>query len=183
VVSFDYHALSRDRVARRVVEPYGLFFLGVHWYLVGRDRDRGALRNFRLNRITAPEVNRKQPQTADYEIPETFHLREHACSRQAWELGDGDALEALIEFRGETGAAAAVARLGEPIDGESGACRCFCVRRLDAFVRWLMSFGGDAVPLSPSTLVDAYRDQVQRTLAIYEGRGHSVRHAMAREAR
>jgi predicted DNA-binding transcriptional regulator YafY len=47
VVTFDYHAMETDATARRTVEPYGVFYLGGHWYLAGRDRDRGALRNFR----------------------------------------------------------------------------------------------------------------------------------------
>jgi len=44
------------------------------------------------------------------------------------------------------------------------------VRRLDAFARWLMSFGRDAVPIAPASLVAAFEDQVQRTLALYEAR-------------
>jgi len=32
---------------------------------VGRDRDRGELRNFRLNRISGPEVNSTRAQSAD----------------------------------------------------------------------------------------------------------------------
>ena len=165
-VQFDYHAMSTDATARRTVESYGLFFLNAHWYLVGRDCDRGELRNFRLNRIANPEVNAKRAQSADYEIPATFHLREHAQSRQAWELGDGDAIEAIVEFRNETGAAAAAARLGVPVSGATGRRR-FHVRRVDAFVRWLLSFGGDAVPIGPPPLVAAFADLIHRTLALY----------------
>ncbi|HET7564716.1 MAG TPA: WYL domain-containing protein [Gemmatimonadaceae bacterium] len=169
IVHFDYRAMQTDETERRTVEPYGLFFLHTHWYLVGRDRDRGELRNFRLNRISSPEVNSKRAQSADYEIPTTFHLREHARSRQAWELGDDAAIEAVVEFRNATGAAAAAARLGARVPGASGRRR-FDVRRLDAFARWLMSFGGDAVPIAPLSLVAAFEDQVQRTLALYDAR-------------
>jgi hypothetical protein len=41
------------------------------------------------------------------------------------------------------------------------------VRRAEAFVRWLLSFGGAAVPVSPASIVEAYADQIARTLAIY----------------
>jgi proteasome accessory factor B len=167
-VSFDYHAMSTGQIERREVEPYGLFFVGSHWYLAARDRAREELRNFRLNRISGVKVNSAKPATPDYDIPAAFHLREHARSREAWELGDGDALEAVVEFRVPSGAAAAAARLGEPVEGREDR-RLFRPRRLDVFARWLLSLQGDAVPLVPEELVQLYRQQIRDTLAIYEG--------------
>ncbi|HEY9478671.1 MAG TPA: WYL domain-containing protein [Gemmatimonadaceae bacterium] len=167
LASFDYHAMSTGQTERRDVEPYGLFFVGSHWYLAARDCARGELRNFRLNRISGVRVESARPATADYEIPADFHLREHARSREAWELGDGAASEAVVELRVPSGAAAAAARLGEPVDGSENR-RLFRPRRLDVFARWLLSLQGDVVPLLPEELVHAYRDQIRNTLAIYE---------------
>jgi predicted DNA-binding transcriptional regulator YafY len=167
-VSFDYRAMSTGQNERRKVEPYGLFFIGAHWYFAGRDRTRGELRNFRLNRMAAVTVNSAKPATADYTIPADFNLREHARSREAWELGDGTALEAVVEFRVHSGAAEAAARLGEPVEGFAER-RVFRPRRLDVFARWLLSLQGDVVPLSPPELVEAYRLQIRDTLAIYTG--------------
>jgi hypothetical protein len=113
-------------------------------------------------------VNSAKPATPDYEIPADFHLREHARSREAWELGDGEALEAVVEFRVPSGAAAAAARLGDPVEGGENR-RAFRPRRLDVFARWLLSLQGDAVPLAPEELVQVYRQQIRDTLAIYEG--------------
>ncbi len=166
-VHFDYHAMSTGQTERRDVEPYGLFFVGSHWYLAARDRARGELRNFRLNRMSGVKVNAAKPATPDYEIPDDFHLREHARSREAWELGDGETFEVVVEFRVLSGAAAAAARLGEPVDG-FGNRRVFRPRRLDVFARWLLSLQGDAAPVSPEELVQAYRQQIRDTLAIYE---------------
>ncbi|HEY9425549.1 MAG TPA: WYL domain-containing protein [Gemmatimonadaceae bacterium] len=166
-VSFDYHAMSTGQTERREAEPYGLFFIGSHWYLAARDRARGELRNFRLNRMSGVKVNAAKPATPDYEIPSDFHLREHARSREAWELGDGEALEAVVEFRVPSGAAAAAARLGEPVEGYENRS-VFRPRRLDVFARWLLSLQGDAVPVAPEELVQAYRQQIRDTLAIYE---------------
>jgi proteasome accessory factor B len=164
-VSFDYHAMSTGQTERRDVEPYGLFFVGSHWYLAARDRARGELRNFRLNRISDVKVNSAKPGTADYSVPDEFRLREHARSREAWELGDGDEIEAVVEFRVPTGAAAAAARLGAAVGHRNR--RVFLPRRLDVFARWLLSLQGDAVPLAPEELVQAYRRQVRDTLAVY----------------
>src|SRR5690349_1902389 len=75
VVVFHYYSMERDERSRRTVEPYGLFFVSSHWYLAGRDVGQDALRNFRLSRISAVEVNRKKSQTPDYEVPADFSLR------------------------------------------------------------------------------------------------------------
>ena len=107
--------------------------------------------------------------TADYEIPTDFSLRQHAQSRQAWEIGDGDRFEAVVEFTGETGAVTAAAALGAPHES-SASLRRFQVRRADSFARWLLSFAGDATPVSPAALVSEYASLVEHTRAVY-GRG------------
>jgi predicted DNA-binding transcriptional regulator YafY len=166
--SFDYHSMGTDQTARRTVEPFGLFFLNQHWYLAARPEGEETVKNYRLSRIGGAEENPKRPGTPDYEIPATFRLREHARSRQAWELGDGDAMEATVELRRWEGAALAAARLGEPVPDRPDRRR-FLLRRRDAFARWLLSFGGDLVPVAPPELVDEYRELARRTLAVYEG--------------
>jgi hypothetical protein len=75
----------------------------------------------------------------------------------------------VVEFRVPSGAAAAAARLGEPVAGSENH-RVFRPRRLDVFARWLLSLQGDAVPLAPEELVQLYRRQIRDTLAIYEAK-------------
>ena len=166
VATFDYHTIERDAHARRTVEPCGLFFLGTHWYLAARDRDRQELRNFRLSRISAVSVNPRTSQSPDYAIDTAFDLRAHARSREAWEIGDGDAVAAEVELVARTGATAAASELGKPVVGSSSR-RAFEVRRMDTFARWLLSFGGDMRPLSPPDLVAEYQRQARATHALY----------------
>ena len=154
-VTFHYESAGADPLIKRTVEPYGLFFLNGHWYLVGRDATKNGLRNFRVSRMSGVLGNRAKPGSADYEIPATFSLREHARSRQAWEIGDGDAFEAVVEFRGDTGAAMAAAALGKP-DPDSSSSRRFHVRRTDSFARWLLTFADEARPVTPAALVEEY---------------------------
>jgi proteasome accessory factor B len=162
-VTFRYHTMSSDATGRREAEPFGLFFLNGHWYLAARAPGDDLVKNFRLNRMADVEVNKAKPGTPDYEIPATFRIRDHAGSRQAWELGAGDAIEAVVAaVRG--GAAAAALRLGEEVSGHPDRRR-FRIRRTDAFARWLLSFGGDLIPLSPREVVDAYRGLVRETLS------------------
>lgn len=167
-VTFGYFSMERGEQSSRVVEPYGLFFTSSHWYLAGRDVERNALRNFRLSRVSNVVVNTKKSQSSDYDIPREFSLRDHAQSREPWEIGDGDATAAVVEFIATTGATLAALALGTPVDGSS-IRRRFEVRRQDAFARWLLSFGGDARPLEPPALVAEYERVARATLARYGG--------------
>ncbi len=166
-VTFDYRAMDRDAVSERAAEPYGLVFLGGHWYLIGRDTDRDAVRQYRVSRMSNIRVNSAKAATPDFDIPAGFDLATHARSRQSWELGDGDAVEAIVEFRAITGVAMAAAALGRAVPGDASR-RAFLVRRLDAFVRWLLSFAGDARPVSPPELVGQFRRVVAETRAVYD---------------
>jgi proteasome accessory factor B len=170
IVRFTYHAMSTDETSRREVEPYGLVFLGSHWYLVARDRKRGEMRHFRLSRMRDVKVNRTRPQSPDYEIPAGFRLAEHAHSREAWSLGDELPTEVVVEFQGDTGAVRAAAELGDPVPGEPDRRR-FQVRRADAFARWLLAFGGDAIPVEPPDMVERFQALASETLTVYETDG------------
>ena len=166
VVTFDYHSMERDERSRREVEPYGLFFVSAHWYLAGRDVGQDALRNFRLSRVSRVDVNTKKSQTPDYELPADFSLREHAKAREPWEIGDGSATAAIVEFVATTGATCAALELGRPVEGNTNR-RQFDVRRLDAFARWVLSFGGDARPIDPPELRAECERVASETLARY----------------
>ena len=166
-VTFEYRAMASDGAGQRTVEPLGLFFLNQSWYLAARAPGETTVKNYRLSRVSEVEVNAKNPKTHDYEIPVSFDLRAHARSRQAWELGAGDAITAVVRFNEMKGASAAAFKLGEEVPGGDGERR-FRVRRTDAFCRWLLSFAGDLAPTSPRELVDEYRELVRAT-----GRHHA----------
>ncbi|MEP7383316.1 MAG: WYL domain-containing protein, partial [Gemmatimonadota bacterium] len=166
--TFTYHAMSSDRTEAREVEPYGLFFVSAHWYLAGRDRERGELRNFRLSRMSKVKVNAARAQSPDYEVAPDFRLREHARSRQAWELGDAEPMSAVVAFEGSSGPTMAASRLGRAVDGEP-LHRVFEVQRPDAFVRWLLSFAGEVVPVGPDEIVVAYHQLREATSQVYAG--------------
>ena len=78
VVTFTH----RDRV--RTVEPWGLSSKRGHWYVVGFDRDRDAVRAFRADRIDG-DVEVGEPDA--FEAPADFRPDDHVESR-AWLLGD-----------------------------------------------------------------------------------------------
>ena len=169
-VAFTYQSPNDSQPAKRSVHPYGLFFVSAHWYLAAFDPARKAMRNFRLSRMSKVGVNKAKPGTPDYEIPPGFRLREHAHARRPWEFGDAAALEAQVRVVGTRGAAVAAADSGEAVSGQSDLRRFANIRQFDAFARWLLSFAGDLVPVSPPQLVDEYRKLVRATLQHYEAR-------------
>ncbi len=168
-IGFSYRTIGRgDATGSRSVEPYGLFFHHGRWYLAARDIEKGDVRNFRVSRMTDIVVNDAKRQTPDFKVPSSFRLTDHAQSREPWELGDGAVEEMMLEFRGESGASRAALKLGAPVSGLPQR-RVFQVRRRDAFVRWILSFAGEVVPVAPPSLVDEYQTMVRATLATYAG--------------
>ena len=165
-VEFDYDSMASASVTHREAAPLGLFFLSQHWYLAAAERGADAVKNFRLSRMGNLEINPQKPGKADFETPAGFRLREHARSRHAWELSDGESGEVVVRFREGTGAAAAAARLGAAVEGDPAA-RSFSVRRLDAFVRWLLPLGPAAEIVSPDAARAEYARQVAATRALY----------------
>jgi hypothetical protein len=98
-------------------------------------------------------------------VPRSFRLSVHARSREAWELGDGDAEEMVVEFTGGKGPTRAASTLGTPIRGTRR--RAFQVRRREPFARWLLSFGGDAKPVATDELLEAYRKLALESHGVY----------------
>jgi proteasome accessory factor B len=80
----------RDRV--RTVEPWGLTSKRGHWYVVGFDRDRDAVRAFRADRIDGDvEIG----EHGAFEAPAGFRPDDHVESR-AWLLGDAPAVTVRV---------------------------------------------------------------------------------------
>jgi proteasome accessory factor B len=166
-VNFSYRSMERDAEGVRTVEPYGLFFLGHHWYLAAAEPGAAQVKNFRLSRMRDVSIVSGKEKTPDFEIPTGFRLSEHARARHTWELGSGDAVDVRVRITAETGSALAARRLGEPVAGRDDL-RLFRVRRPEAFCRWLLGASGAAVPVEPSEVVDVWHSLVSRTLALYQ---------------
>lgn len=164
-VTFTYHAIGSDRTSPREVLPYGLFFLNGHWYLAAATADDPTVKNYRVSRMDSVSANEARPKAPDFDVPKGFSLREHARSRHAWELGDSDAEEVTVRFHARNGAVTAAARLGEAIQGAPPDERRFRVRRREAFVRWILSYAGEAEVLGPPAVREAWQQLARETLA------------------
>ena len=170
-VRFTYHGIHRGQDTERDVAPYGLMFQRGHWYLIGHDATRDAVRVFRAGRMEEPRINTKSPKTPDYEIPADFSLDEWR-HRDAWELGSEDevALEARVLFEFPTSLWADRNGYGvleeEMPDGSQ--VRTFEVRQVSSFLRWVLSLEGRARIAAPTSLADGLRSLAGEVLAVYE---------------
>lgn len=63
VIEFDYLASGDTVPKRRRIDPWGVVLRGGHWYVVGHDHDRGAVRAFRASRIASAVKRRKETVT------------------------------------------------------------------------------------------------------------------------
>ena len=163
-VRFRYHAMRTDTVTARTVDPYGLSFTNGRWYLLGRDHEAVALRQFRIRRMRDLSVNARAPGSPDFELPPGFSLWEHTRSRESWDLGDAEAETVRVRFRRRSGQAEAAAQVGDA-DPADPMVRAYRVRRREPFLRWILGLAGDATVVDPPEVAAAFATLVAATRA------------------
>jgi proteasome accessory factor B len=112
-VTFDY------RGERRTVEPWGLTSKRGHWYVVGYDRGREAVRSFRADRVrgdidVGPEDS--------FAAPDDFRPDDHVEDR-AWMFGDDEpvVVELLVDAGYLDGALSVLGADATVAEHENGA--------------------------------------------------------------
>jgi proteasome accessory factor BC len=85
-VCFSYPGVEPGAAAlERTVDPYSLFFMTGHWYVVGRDHLRDAVRTFRVTRIIGA-VRYLTEKTRDFYVPADYDPAAYRA-RPPWLLG------------------------------------------------------------------------------------------------
>ena len=145
-VTFRYRPVSGEEGTRHV-DAWALLFRSGAWYLVGRDRDRGEPRSFRLSRIASDLRDAGEGQSP----PEDFRAAEHLMAGP-WGLGEPQA-EARVAFSPKvswwaTAGLPKARTLGTRDDGWTEAE----VPVGEGFTSWILSFGADAEVLEPTSL-------------------------------
>lgn len=92
-VSFEYRKAGAAATEPRSVEPWALECWRGHWYLAGWDRDRAAVRVFRLSRITGRVRSRSGPFTTS--VPEHVDVRAYVATF----AGEGATATATVRLR------------------------------------------------------------------------------------
>ena len=85
-VTFEYRGESRT------VEPWGLSARRGHWYLVGHDRDRDAMRTFRADRL-GDDLTVGDPDS--FRVPEGFSP-DASLDAEPWQYGEDPPVTALL---------------------------------------------------------------------------------------
>ncbi|MBX7452998.1 YafY family transcriptional regulator [Mycolicibacterium sp. 3033] len=149
-VQFPHRPSRSEPYTTRTVEPWGVVTDRGRWYLVGHDRDRDAVRTFRLSRIGADVTPIGAPGAVVR--PREVNLREivarvvgdwpGAGQARVW-VADGRAT-ALRRQATVVGAKTLAGRLGQEITVDVGM--------FDRLAREIASYGADAVVLEPASL-------------------------------
>jgi predicted DNA-binding transcriptional regulator YafY len=160
-VRFTYNGIYRGEATSRNVAGYGLMFQHGHWYFIGHDALRAAVRVFRVGRMSDVVAAAASAGTPDYDVPATFRLEDYA-GRQAWELGEPEeaAVVARVHFRFPLSLWAERNGYGvlESRGTDGAQTRTFSVHQVNPFVRWVLAMEGEARVLSPPELCE----EVQR---------------------
>ncbi|MEZ0381979.1 helix-turn-helix transcriptional regulator [Mycobacterium sp. pW045] len=163
-VQFGHRPSPVDAYVTRTVEPWGVVTHGGRWYLVGHDRDRDAVRTFRMSRI-ADEVTPigspgsvTRPGGVDLRAIVAEAVGEAPSGLQAriW-VADGRAV-ALRRAGTVLGRQALAGRDGDIVGVDIGTH--------DRLARDIAGHGADAVVLDPPSLRD---DVVARLTASARG--------------
>ncbi|WP_280501578.1 helix-turn-helix transcriptional regulator [Nocardia farcinica] len=149
-VRFEHRGSVGEPYRMRDVEPWGVVTHRGRWYLVGHDRDRGAVRSFRLSRI-ADDVTPYGPRNA-VRKPEGVDLRE-IVARVTWHSPvTGTAVIWGADGRGRDVRRLGTVRQAEVLAGRSGVVLEVPVRSWDWIARLVTGLGPDALVLEPAQL-------------------------------
>ncbi len=147
-IRFGYRRATGEE-DQRTVDPYGLVYRTGSWYVVGHDRDRDAVRAFRLSRVTSAPADAGEGAPA----PEGFRAAEHVQTPGETERGT-----ARVAFSERVAwlALSSVPGARRLDTGEPGWVEAEVPVASDAaFVGWVAGFGPDARLVEPEGLRDA----------------------------
>jgi proteasome accessory factor B len=155
-VSFQY--LSASLIPeKREINPYGIGSKHGYWYLIGFDRDRQALRTFRLDRMADHVVS--VTKSGVFNIPDDFDVVEYLDSA-LFETTE----QAMVNIRKGKGH---VLRQGAVVissDDEFDLCEV-PYGNAERFLDVLLWHGDDVVVLSPIYLREAIIERLKKLVA------------------
>jgi proteasome accessory factor B len=163
VVTFSYRGGTRS------VDVAGIRFRGGHWYVIGRDRDKGEARTFRVDRIDGlPDVG--APGSA--ELPDDFDA-DGEFARDPWHFSPGESVEVDVAVD-PAEAGRVVTELGpdsvvERTD-DGGVVVRLVVTDVEALVSWALDLLDHAEVLRPADV----RAAVVARLESFVGSGAEV---------
>jgi proteasome accessory factor B len=162
-VRFEHRGAVNAPYLMREVEPWGVVTHHGRWYLVGHDRDRDAVRSFRLSRIGDDVTAYGPPNAVDK--PDGVDLRAIVDTVTGSAPVTGSATVWVADDRGRE-----IRRLGlitgeQTIGARHGVVVELPIRSRDWLARLITGLGPDAVVLAPEEL---RADVVARLRSVFD---------------
>ena len=142
----------------RTVEPYGLVHRNGNWYVVGRDVEKDALRNFKLARFEGPP----EMLEGSFEVPGDFDSGAYMAG-ESFEMGDAEIQTATLRFPPSLKWWAEQNLAGAPTnEADDGSAHVEVrVANPDALVSWIITLAPGIEVVHPPALRAAVIDRVQ----------------------
>jgi len=153
----------------RTLDPYSLFLIQGHWYVVGRDHARQAMRTFRVGRIQGP-VRFLTERTRDFSVPADYDPDEYRA-RPPWLIGP---ILGTATIRVGDDLAWWVKRL-EPhvkwLANDDEGCARFAFPYADeqVLLSWVVGLAGCGELLQPDNLRERLRESLATVYQAHEG--------------
>jgi proteasome accessory factor B len=159
-VTFAYRAAGRSEPQQRHLEPWGVVNRHGRWYVAGQDRDRDAVRVFRLSRIEGP-VEFSGP-AGSVTVPADVDVRETV---REWDTQPPPQRSAVLRVR--QGAGHGIRRYATSVrpDGDGWDLVEAPFSDVGWFAEHLASFGRSVVVAEPADLREAVITQLKGALA------------------
>ncbi|WP_278266048.1 YafY family protein [Nocardia sp. AG03] len=161
-VRFGHHSAITDPFVTRDVEPWGVVTRHGRWYLVGHDRERDAVRTFRLSRIGG-EVTPYGPDNV-VRKPEHTDLRAIVDRVTGDAPVTGTATVWVAKGRGRELRRIGTERESRDLGGRSGTVVEVPVRSRDWVARLITGLGPDVLVLEPPELRADVMDRLRSVL-------------------
>ncbi len=159
-----YHSFGQDEDTIRIIRPYELLINDGALNVVGYCELRNDLRDFRVSRIKAITLLEET-----FTVPEEYYLNR---TRSKFIHMSGSVVEQIIiSFEGATAKYIQeyeADRADEIIKTENGITFIRSTAVTDELIRWIMQFGSGAKVLNPPELRDKIKQELQKSLAIYQ---------------
>ena len=167
-VTFEHRGAVNEPYKKRTVEPWGVVTHRGRWYLVGHDRDRDAVRTFRLSRI-GEDVTAFGPLDS-VRKPDDVDLREIVARVTGASPVSGTAKVWVAQGR-----ATELRRLGREVESRTVGDRAGSVLEIDVrswgwVARLITGHGADALVLEPAEL---RTDVIERLRTVADAAGAS----------
>jgi proteasome accessory factor B len=156
VVQFPHRPSRSEPYAVRTVEPWGVITYRGRWYVVGHDRDRDAVRTFRLSRIG--DAKAVGP-AGEVQRPDGVDLRD-IVHRAVAEWPPGTPARIWVaDGRATALRRQATGTVSRSLAGRGGDELSIDMAMPDRLAREVAAYGADAVVLEPQSLRDNVVDR------------------------